>query len=307
MRIAPTKEQINSWIKRFVPEKDLFFLREKDLKIFNDYLSEVLVIPKEEFFNHPSYGQIQFINSYMYWTISNETKYVIVAQPSWISELPKQKKKDILNIQVEIMTGLILPTSIFSSLEQIPNEYIVSKREGVDEYIKKYITNENEKFVVVRYEMWNNLPHEVKDNAIKSYAHIWDDWKGHNFPTETPHHIKKYGNKFTTVSGSNCFASTLFAITGEDWIINEWVHPETLLNGLNRAKYYLTSDEMKSGDVVTWVNSDNVVKHASYHIDNNLLFNKNGQVFFEHWKIIHFEQVNEMFSDYEIRVYRKKS
>lgn len=305
MQISPTNEQINAWIKSFIPDKDIFFIREQDLKAFDDYLSKVLVIPKAEFFNHRSYGQIQFINSYMYWAVSSKAEYVIVAPPSWITKLPQQKKSDMLNIQSKMGTGLIFPISLFSSREHIPNEYIVNITKDDNEYFTRYVANENERFVVIRYDLWNNLPHTVKVNAITSYARIWDDWKSYEFPIQTPNHIKKYGNKFTTVSGSNCFAATLFAITGEDWMIHEWVHPETLLNGLSRAEYYFINDEMRSGDVITWVDSDNVVKHACYYIDNNLVFNKNGQTFFEPWKITHFEHVNELFSEYKINVYRK--
>jgi len=305
MQIVPTKEQINSWIRNFVPEQDLFFLEENDLGIFEEYLSEVLVVPVEEFFNHSFYKQIQFINSYMYWTISSKVKYVLVAQPGWISNLPRQKKKDLLDRQINLGTGLIFPLSIFSSTEHMPKEYIVYGNEDMNENIKKYIGDKKEEFVVIRNDVWNNLPYTMKVNAITAYAQIWDDWTVHDFPPQTPNHIVKYGNKFTTLAGSNCLAATLFAITGKDWIINEWVHPETFLNGLHRANYCVTNDNIRKGDVVTWVDKDHVVKHASYHINNNLFFNKNGQTYFEPWKIIGFEQLNELWSGYKINVYRK--
>ena len=72
--MEPTKEQVSSWIENFVPKKDLFFVEEKDLHSLGEYLRTVLVVPREEFFNHSSYKQIQFVNSYMYWRISSKRK-----------------------------------------------------------------------------------------------------------------------------------------------------------------------------------------------------------------------------------------
>lgn len=49
-----------------------------------------------------------------------------------------------------------------------------------------------------------------------------------------------------------------------------------------------------------------VIKHASYHIGNNLFFNKNGQTFFNPWKVTHLDQLNKEWNQYKMIVYRKK-
>lgn len=38
IEIEPKKEQIDNWIKQYLPDKDLFFIEEKDLSTFGDYL-----------------------------------------------------------------------------------------------------------------------------------------------------------------------------------------------------------------------------------------------------------------------------
>lgn len=233
------------------------------------------------------------VNSYLYWNISQEADFVIVAPSNWITNLPEPKKKELFSIQVKLGRGLIFPITLFSAILSIPNEYIVAK--------------DKEKYVVIQHDMWNNLHHQIKENAIKDYAQLWDQWTCYEVPEQTPLHIKSYANTFTTTSGSNCLAATLFAITGQEWMIHEWVHPETFVNGLKRANYSFINDEnLSNGDVVAWVNEDDVVQHAAYHIENHLFFNKNGQTFFNPWKVVHLDELKAEWNKYEIKVYRKR-
>ncbi|WP_144512871.1 hypothetical protein [Bacillus sp. FJAT-22090] len=292
VNMEPTKEQVRNWIENFVPKIDLFFVQEKDLIMLAEHLNEVLVIPRKEFFGHSSYKQIQLVNSYTYWNISDKVEFVIVAQPDWISKLPEPKKRELLFIQYKVSRGLIFSLSLFSFVGLLPEEYIFEDK--------------GEKFIVIQRNIWEQIPYKVKENAIQAYSQLWDTWIGCDVPHRTPIHLKKYANKFSTESGSNCLSATLFAITEQDWIIGEWVHPNTFLNGLERANFSQTNDQIQTGDVITWVNNDGVIQHASYHIDNNYFFNKNGQTFFNPWKIAHWDQLNKEWRQYKTNVYRKR-
>ncbi|MGD7045690.1 hypothetical protein [Jeotgalibacillus proteolyticus] len=274
------------------PKKDLFFI-EEDLKKLSECLREVLVVPREEFFNHPAYKEIQMVNSYLYWQISEKAKLVIVAQPDWITNLPEQRKREVLNIQYKMERGLIFPVSLFSSTSSLPEEYIVEEK--------------MDRFLIIQQNIWTKLPYKIKESAIKEYAQLWDSWTNFDIPEQTPAHIKKYANKFPTEAGSNCLSATLFAVTGQEWIIGEWVHPNTFMIGLERANFLPINDEIKKGDVITWVNDEEVIQHASYHIDNNLFFNKNGQTFFNPWKVTHLNKLKEEWCEYEMKVYRKNA
>ncbi len=293
VRMSPTNEQISRWIEDFVPQKDLFFVEEKDLTMLAAYLCEVLVVPREEFFSHSSYKQIQLVNSYMYWNISSEAQFVIVAKPDWITKLPEKKRREILIVQYKMRRGLILPLSFFTFASSIPPAYIVEQN--------------SEKFFVIQHSIWNRLSYQIKERAILAYAQLWDDWSGFDPPEQTPIHIKKYANTFPRESGSNCFSAALFAITEQDWMIDEWVHPRTFLNGLERANFSLKNDGIEKGDIITWVNEEGEIKHAAYHIDHHLFFNKNGQTFFNPWKITDIHTLNEEWYQYKMMVYRKKT
>lgn len=290
--MSPTKEQVRNWIENFVPKIDFFFVDEDDLAMLTEHLSEVLVVPRKEFFEHNTYNQIQFVNGYMYWGISKDVKYVIVAEPNWIGKIPKQIKRELLFNQFKVGRGLVFPMSILPFSSSIPEEYIFEEK--------------GEKLLIIQRYMWDELPFEVKEHAIQGYAQLWDDWNCYDVPEQTPLHIKKYANNFSLVQGSNCFAATLFAITGQDWIVGEWVYPETLFDGLQRANFFQTDDEIQPGDVITWVDDDDNIQHASYHINNNYFFNKNGQTFFNPWKIVHWDHLNEEWSQYKTKVYRKR-
>jgi hypothetical protein len=172
---------------------------------------------------------------------------------------------------------------------------------------KDYIITENEEtYVVIQQDMWKDIPYKIKESSMIAYANLWDDWTCFDVPENTPLHLRKYANKFATLSGSNCLSATLYAITKKDWIINEWVHQETFKLALKRLGYSpLENDDIYKGDVVVWVNSECVIQHASYHIVNNLLFNKNGQTFFNPWKVTDINELSEKWKQYKMIIYRK--
>lgn len=292
IEIQPTQEQIEIWIQKHVPEKDMFFIEEQDLATFAEYIDETLVIPRKEFVQHSTYNTIQFINSFTTWRISKKAQFIIVSQPSWITNLPEHKRRELLGIQVKVERGLIFPLSLFSSVNDIPKEYIIEDNE--------------ENVVVIQSEMWRKLPCSIKENAMIAYAGEWDDWACYEVPEQAPLHLKRYANSFSTVSGSNCLATVLYAITEQDWIINEWVHPETFEFGLKKASYSFINDELRAGDVVAWVNDDETIVHASYHIGNQLFFNKEGQTYFNPWKIVNLDHLTDEWNEFQMRVYRKK-
>lgn len=292
MDIKPKEELVDLWIQSYVPEKDFFYLQNRDLIDINTDLNEVLVIAQDEFFGHDSYKQIQLVNSYEYWQRAKEVAYVIVADSEWVTRLPIQKKKTLLETQIKMGRGLILPYTFFPASDEIPLDYVVSENE--------------DKRVVLQHDMWEKLPYQIKSHVIREYAKEWDQWSCYELPEEAPSHLKSYSNTFPALGGSNCLSATLFAITGQEWMIHEWVHPKTFVQGLTNAHYALTHDGLCEGDVVTWKNSAGMIQHASYHIGNNLFFNKNGQTFFNPWKVVSLNELNEEWDGFGRNVYRRK-
>jgi hypothetical protein len=295
IQINPLQEQINAWTENYVPEKDLFFLREEDLIIFKNDLAGTLVIPRAEFSNHTSYNKIQWVNSYETWNVSMDAQYVIVAQQSWITSLTRSTKEALFHIQHKVGRGLIFPISYFSETEALPEDYVIHEAE--------------EKFVIIQHNMWKKLPTRYKEELLSMYAKLWDEWTSTKSPTTLPAHLEKYANTFSANPGSNCLAAVLYAISSkpikDEWIIHEWVHGETFALGLRNASFSLTEEHFQANDVVAWVNDEGIIQHAAYCIDGDLFFNKNGQTFFNPWKIVHGDELKKEWEKYTPSVYRK--
>ena len=295
IRIQPTQQQFLQWTENYVPEKDLFFLREGDLAAYENELSGTLLFPKSEFFKHSSYNGIQMVNSYMYWNISQNVDYVIVAHPEWIVSLPRDKREAIFKLQVEMGRGLIGSLSYLADDDLFPKEYVVE----VD----------GERIGVLQRMMWLSLSPELKEEIISRTARLYDKWTSKPASARLPAHLKKYANSFSTEPGANCLAATLYAISGqpevEEWIIHEWVHEETFTRKITQAGYLKIDEQAKAGDVVSWVNEETIIQHAAYCIDGQLFFNKNGQTFFNPWKIVEWDELKEEWERFTPCVYRK--
>ena len=234
IKIKPTQKQVNAWIEKYAPEKDFFFLRGEDLALFKNDLAGTLVMTRAEFSDHTSYNKIQWVNSYETWNISRDAQLVIVAEPNWITSLPYGTREVLFRIQLKVGRGLIFPRTYFS--ETLPEDYLVHEDEG--------------QFVIIQHDMWAKLPNNCKEEVLRRYAQLWDEWTSTECPSTIPGHLKKYANSFSTDAGANCLAAVLYAISAnpikDEWIIREWVHDETFALGLQNATYSRTDDLLSS-------------------------------------------------------------
>ncbi|MBB4826778.1 hypothetical protein HNO89_004060 [Sporosarcina luteola] len=293
--IRPTPEQLQAWIEAYVPEKDLFFLEAEDISVLQDTLTGTLVFPRNEFFSHSSYNGIQMVNSYTYWTISKHAGFVMVAPPNWVTTLDPAKRDVLFKRQVELGRGLTGPLSHFSDLGALPQEYVIEVN--------------GKQHVIMQRALWGTLSNEAREDLLCTIAQQYDAWDAKPIPSMLPVHLTPYANTFAATSGANCLAATLFAIStepeSEEWIINEWVHNHTFAEQLKIASFVKTEDRFEGGDVVAWVNEEGIIQHAAYCIEGSLFFNKNGQTFFNPWKIVEWTELENNWSRYTPQVYRK--
>ncbi|MBW3111634.1 hypothetical protein KYJ26_07330 [Bacillus sp. MCCB 382] len=210
-----------------------------------------------------------------------------------MNHLPAEKKIELLHIQVEVGRGLIHPISDFSG-------DISSLRDNV-------VKVNGEGYVVLHKAMWEELSYRCKEDLIIEIAQEWEEWNCYDVPAQTPQHLRRYANTFPSRAGSNCLSATLFAITQQEWIAHEWVHPQTFLQRLALEDYHvIPSQGLRAGDVVTWENADGIIQHASYCIDGQFFFNKRGQTFFNAWSIVHLDDLKEDWGHLSMKSYRKK-
>ncbi|MYL44280.1 hypothetical protein GLV94_01345 [Virgibacillus halodenitrificans] len=280
MKIKPTNENLKAWKEIYVPEKDLFFLTKENLKSKID-VSDVLLMPADEFFNHNTFKQINYVNSYLYWNIK-DIDYVIIAEKNWIENISSEEKKVIFNSQIQCGRGLVVPATFVNELEKIPSNYIV---------------NQN---IIIQRAMWELLDDAVKEQLLNRIVYEW--WDNGNCevpPNSMFSFLKPFANTFSNQQGANCLAAALFAISNgkQNWFIYEWIHQKTFIEALNRYNYEVFSgDVIQDDDVVVWQDKNGIIQHAAYHIGDSLYFNKDGQTIFNPWKILNEEQ---LFKDWE--------
>ncbi len=291
MKIKPTEEVLKAWMESYVLEKDLFFFAKEQLQHKID-LSDVLVMPIDEFYNHSTYGQLQYVNSYEYWNVK-KADYVIIAEKEWIERIPIEEKQFLLNIQAGCERGLVVPASFIYDLNKIPSSYVM------DEY------------VVLQRSMWEAMDDCCKEQLLTTMVYEWwDQGECEKAPEFLPSFLKPFANTFGTVQGANCLAAVLFAISRgkQRWFINEWIHQKTFLEKLKQYHYEKhLSDELEQGDIVVWQDKSLTIQHAAYYIGDGLYFNKHGQTMFNPWKILSEEQLYKEWRHLDVVKYRKKS
>lgn len=289
MKIQPTKNVLISWMNNYVPEKDLFFLSKEHLNNEIDF-NDVLLMPIDEFYNHSTYGQLNYVNSYEYWNIKN-VQYVIIAEKEWIESISVEIKQFILNSQVQSERGLVLPVSFIQEIKKIPSDYVVNG------------------YVVIQRSMWEKLDASLKKQLLTTMVYEWwDQGECEEVPMSLPSFLKPYANTFGHLQGANCLATVLFAISKgkQEWFIYEWIHQKTFLEKLKQYHYEETLIEVPhQGDIVIWKDENDLIQHAAYYIGEGLYFNKHGQTMFNPWKILSKEKLYKEWEHLTLVNYRQ--
>jgi hypothetical protein len=304
-RLSLSQGKLEKWEESFIPEKDIFFLREQDNDIIPEFGANSLVFTFEEFMNHSTYTSISYASSYTYWTLSKDIEKVIVLPDRVFATLKDHIKKQVLQIQQQVGRGLIFEAKLFEGIVREPATSMLAPFQFV---------SEDRLYYALQKEVWDQLPKSLKSDILNRLALVYDkpgEWDPYK-PTLSI--TNSYANTYPNTHGPNCLSSTLYCAASQavgvtlDWMIQEWVHPATFMNGLTQLGYYevpLSKDAIFPSDILIWRDDQGIIKHASFHIDKHYFFNKNGQTFFNPWKIIHIRELDEEWGHYQVHVYRK--
>lgn len=299
---------LNKWEEIAVPDVDLFFFETID-EVRRCMPKDSLVIPRSEFNEHGSYQSIDIINSYQLWAVSRKGNFVCVAPSRLFPTINAEKKTFILEIQKRLNRGLIYSWyELQDVLHELPLSIQLETSKLIESYLFQY---DGKTFIAFQKEMWSLLPKEFKRNVLRKLANSYMDEIPETNDVKVPKSIEKYINRFSAGNGSNCFAATLAAATdnseASEWIITQWVHPETLLLGLEMQGFQEIGcgiDQLEPKDILLWKNDNADIIHASFHLENHLFFNKDGQTFFNPWQIVKKETLLRNWGRKNISVYR---
>lgn len=304
-RINLSQGKLEKWEESFVPEKDLFFLRDEDYHLVKEFGINCLFFSKEEFMRHPTYTAVSYISCYKYWTLSKDITMVVVLPHRVFPSLKDSVKTEILKIQQQIGRGLIFETHYFEGILREPAKSLLAPYE--------FVSN-NQKYIAIQKEVWNKIPKSLKSDLLNRIAFDYDTPGIFDPYVPTESVISTYVNTYPNQHGANCLSSTLFVATSLkagvtlDWIIREWVHPTTFMNGITQLGYKevkLSKDALFPHDIIIWKDEQKLIVHASFHIEQQYFFNKNGQSFFNPWKTVHMRELEEQWDKYTKHVYRK--
>lgn len=146
---GPISDVIEAWCLSFVPE-------ETFIGLIPDIPSSCLVIPRQEFFNHPLYRRPDNTNPYVTWQMDQDVTYVIHAFSSFLKELRNY---------VTTHRGLVLPISV-EQMKRLSNETIAEK--------------DGTHLIVLHSKNWNALDIEIRHSLLLDYGKEWDRWEAGN-------------------------------------------------------------------------------------------------------------------------------
>ena len=273
---------IQAWEKKVVPEYDVFYF--PTLEEVKKYMPEhTLVIPREEFSKHNSYQTIDMINSYEMWQISKEANYVCVVPEDLFQMIDRRKQQAILNTQQAFCRGLIFDWELIEPLFQSQSYMMQKEIEGI---IEPYILQNQRRYLAFQRQMWTRLPGSFKRELLIKLAELYTT-------NSTPmnmevqkvvnqfQHIIPYFNRFSKENGSNCFAAVLAAATENrqkcQWLINQWIHPETFQLGLEWRGYKEVTTSMNHlnpKDILIWQDENGQMIHTTFYLGRDYFFNK---------------------------------
>ncbi|MBS4172815.1 hypothetical protein [Bacillus sp. FJAT-49736] len=302
------EEALRNWEAIAVPDVELFFF--ETIKQIQELMPlGTLIIPRHEFNNHRSYQAMDINNSYQLWGVSNSGNYVCVLPPVLFPTIGNEKKKAILKIQKKLNRGLIYPWTL---VEEVLKELPLSKEDKTRNLMKPYIFDvDGETCVAFQKEMWCQAPQILRWKMLMKIAESYIDEIPEVEEAFLSPFLRKYSNRFPAINGPNCFAAALAAATEDvqasEWIINQWIHPDTFLLGLEMRGYKELEcelDQLEPKDILVWKNQNAAFIHASFHLGKGLFFNKDGQTFFNRWQIISEADLYRSWGSKNLSVFR---
>lgn len=314
--ILLNEEILMEWERSYLPPFDLFFF--SSLELAKELMGNLcLIMSKQEFTHHSDYNQVQTVNSYTLWGISSTASHVCVAPPDLFPSLPLEVQQIILQEQKSLNRGLLFEWDKISTIIQ---EFSHDMQEFFHETFTPYkILVENQSFIALQSKIWSQLPSKFKHLLLKNEAQEYREHEikvdgeflyqlAKNYP-----HIAPYFNLYPSKSGPNCFAATLGAIINQEqyseWMLTNWVHPDGFLNTVSSHGYKPIIIDLKDTlpkDVFVWKNGEGQIQHASFHLQDEYFFNKDGQSFFNAWEIVNIEYLLSNWGRKGLQIYRRE-
>jgi len=282
----------------FVPERDVYYF--DDDSIANTCLHHGLTVySREEFESTFPLFALNYGAAYNLWSMQlPKDVFILVVNPNELRGLTDDIRLRLLVQQIEIGRGHIYDMDWFEKLKLPHSSTVVIN--GKPYY---FLTSDDwRKFTpdIRRQWMVEWLRESRKEDAevigVVDFPHLHEA-----VPYEL---IKQYASTFGPESTANCFAAAIamaVAIRNPDQsraLILEWLHQAPffrLLEGqgyIKHVEYYDTNNLVfQPTDVLVWYTGDGIAGHAGYAMSHELVFQKQGQGWYNPWQVLKISDV----------------
>ena len=265
LTIQPTEETLSHWIEHLVPELDVWYRDDSALDLD---LSGCMVMPRADYLKHPAFRDIRYVNAYLHWQMPSTVSRIIVSGPEWVTRLDNADRTTLLEHQVALKRGLVIPLSFLDNVPAV---------------MRPYVTGDS---VVLCQALWHGLPVPIQRTIVLREQRRWDDLQCHPVPADLAAHIRAVANTFGHEDGANCLGTTAFCVTGEAWMRDHWMYQAPFLDIITRNGYRPAPDVAPEPDDIVTFEVDGSVVHAAFCVGDDRFLNKNGQSRFNPIRIV---------------------
>lgn len=282
--LTPTEEELQHWMRTFVPESMLWLWDDAPLP--SSTVSPQMV-PRAELRHHPVTGRIDIVNAFQLWAIPHDVRDVILDDGTWFASLDDSAKAEVRRKQAMLNRGLCIPVDRLSDVEDIVCSVTFNGR------------------VVLDHSLWTSLSEETRRNVILTELPLWDDAATWPVPSGTPDHISEIANRFVLQDGVNCFSVAAYAVTADENDLMHWMQQERFQELIDANRYEVVAGPaIEPGDVLIFLD-ERLPVHAAYALTSERILNKSGQSSFNPIRVIEPAMLIQEWADYQIRILRR--
>ncbi|WP_064093435.1 hypothetical protein [Rossellomorea aquimaris] len=273
-----TNETLLKWDDKIIPNEEWFYLYQPIETLSTNVFEEL---------NPP----LDIRTSYVTWGIKKKARYISKQTPEAFLSLSPQIQHKIVKQQWELDRGLVFKKEDLKGLLECTMGEFPS-----------FQLDEGDEVVLLHRLLWDSFDIKKKQNFLKNYSKFWiseeSQWNQiseneKNILQSQFHHLHSFFDTFSSNNGPNCFSAVSAAILHNVSYLQEWMQASDFLNILLKEGYYSQKNgrAFKEGDVLVWFNTHSIPIHAAYVLNENFVFNKNGQTIFNPWQLVKIEDV----------------
>lgn len=270
-----------AWEQRIVFEREPIFVTEAERRWLP---AGSIILSAKEFADNFAMAPHDLWDSYRLYEMDRKGMEVALLTPAEFWELSEEARQELMALQAARGRGQIYPEAFLRKAE-------ATLLSGARDRIA---TDDGTRFAL-RYDAWWALSpeerrrwllHFVSENRNSCLSGQLSAEQWERIDRVHGPQIRLLAGTLSPVSGPNCFATALAAVTPNSTlglsILGHWLHPEPFLRGLAERGFGPSNvpaeaESMAEGSVILFFDESKRLQHAAYYLGEGLVLNKDGQ------------------------------